>query len=161
MNCYVDSKTQLEFVLMVGGLSWASKFFSSSAANVCVADYAANLRLNTYRKTLMIKGHKSIYTIDNGETIRNCIVLYLHILLLWVSWDHQRCFFKMAILKIRELVSFWGGKTHFGKTPLKWCIFRHDFFCSQFQIEDLRCRFKKWSMIHLAAGPHVVVSEVT
>ena len=39
-------------------------------------------------------------------------------------------FEKMAILKIWEPVSFWGGKTHFGKTPLKSCIFRHDiFFC--------------------------------
>ena len=29
-----------------------------------------------------------------------------------------------------EMVSFWGGKTHFGKTPLKLCIFRQDFcFC--------------------------------
>ena len=26
-------------------------------------------------------------------------------------------FEKIAILKIGELVSFWGGKTHFGKTP--------------------------------------------
>ena len=30
---------------------------------------------------------------------------------------------------IWELVSFRGGKTHFGKTPLKWCVFRNDIFC--------------------------------
>ena len=33
---------------------------------------------------------------------------------------------KIAILKIWELVSLGGGKTHFGKLALKWCIFRHE-----------------------------------
>ena len=35
-------------------------------------------------------------------------------------------FEKIAILKIWELVSLGGGKTHFGKLALKWCIFRHE-----------------------------------
>ena len=39
-------------------------------------------------------------------------------------------FEKGAILHVSEMVSFWGGNMHFGKTPLKLCIFRHDFFCS-------------------------------
>ena len=35
-------------------------------------------------------------------------------------------FENIAILKIWELVSFGGGKTHFGKLALKWCIFWHE-----------------------------------
>ena len=31
-------------------------------------------------------------------------------------------FEKLAILKIGELVSFWGFKTYFGILPLKWYI---------------------------------------
>ena len=36
----------------------------------------------------------------------------------------KKNFEKKAILKRLGLVSFWGIKTHFGKIPLKWCIFR-------------------------------------
>ncbi len=32
----------------------------------------------------------------------------------------------MAILKIWDLISLEGVKTHFGKLALKWCIFRHE-----------------------------------
>ena len=35
-------------------------------------------------------------------------------------------FGKRAILKIWELISLGGVKTHFGKIALKWCIFRHE-----------------------------------
>ena len=35
-------------------------------------------------------------------------------------------FWKIVILKRGELVSFWGVKNHFGKLPMKWCIFRHN-----------------------------------
>ena len=35
-------------------------------------------------------------------------------------------FEKIAILKIWELVSLGGGKTHFGKLALKWCSFSHE-----------------------------------
>ena len=35
-------------------------------------------------------------------------------------------FEKIANLKIWELVSFWGVKSHFGKLALKWCIFRQE-----------------------------------
>ena len=34
-------------------------------------------------------------------------------------------FEKIAILKIGELVSFWGVKTYFGILPLKWYTLRH------------------------------------
>ena len=44
-------------------------------------------------------------------------------------------FEKIAILKIWELVSLGGGKTHFGKLALKWCIFRHEeFFFNQYYV---------------------------
>ena len=35
-------------------------------------------------------------------------------------------FEKIFILKIWELVSIWGVKTHFGLLPPKWCIFSHE-----------------------------------
>ena len=37
-------------------------------------------------------------------------------------------FDKIAVLKIWQLVFFWGVKTHFGEIPLKLCIIRHDIF---------------------------------
>ena len=44
-------------------------------------------------------------------------------------------FEKIAILKIWELVSLGGGKTHFGKLALKWCIFRHEeIFFNQYYV---------------------------
>ena len=39
-----------------------------------------------------------------------------------VRWNFE----KIAILKIRKLVSLGGGKTHFGKLAIKWCIFMHE-----------------------------------
>ena len=38
----------------------------------------------------------------------------------------QKIFLKIFIFKTVELVSFWCVKTHFGKLPMKWCIFRHN-----------------------------------
>ena len=35
-------------------------------------------------------------------------------------------FEKIANLKIWQLISIWGSKTNFGKTPLKWCIFKRE-----------------------------------
>ena len=37
-----------------------------------------------------------------------------------------REFWKILILKIWELISLGGVKTHFGKLALKWCIFSHE-----------------------------------
>ena len=38
----------------------------------------------------------------------------------------SKYFGKIVILKIWELVSLEGAKTHFGKIALKRCIFRHE-----------------------------------
>ena len=53
------------------------------------------------------------------------IILPAFYLILWLM-KAQKIFFELAILKSQELVSFWGGKTHFGKLALKWCTFHHD-----------------------------------
>ena len=51
----------------------------------------------------------------------------------------QKIFLKIFIFKTVELVSFWCVKTHFGKLPMKWCIFRHN----KIWLESISCRF--WS----------------
>ena len=53
------------------------------------------------------------------------IFLLANYLIIWLM-KAKKNFEKIAILKTRGLVSFWGVKTHFGKMPLKWCIFRHE-----------------------------------
>ena len=53
------------------------------------------------------------------------LFFYLHLSWLYGSWHHQRFFLKIGILKIWQLVFFWGVKIYFGKLLLKWCIFRH------------------------------------
>ena len=42
----------------------------------------------------------------------------------------QKNFEKMANLKIWQLISIWCSKTDFGKTSLKWWIFRYKKNCS-------------------------------
>ena len=56
----------------------------------------------------------------SSENIFFLPALYL-IMYLMKSWKD---FENIAILKIWELVYFWGVKTRFGKLPMKWCIFR-------------------------------------
>ena len=46
-------------------------------------------------------------------------------LIIWLM-KAKKTFEKIAILKTQGLVSFCDVKTHFGKIPLKWCIFRHE-----------------------------------
>ena len=63
-------------------------------------------------------------------------------LIMWLMRSSKN-FEKVAILQIWEMVSFRGGKTHFGKTPLKLCIFRHDFFCFlSIWLSDSYCPYK-------------------
>ena len=53
------------------------------------------------------------------------ILLTAFYLIMW-PMTHQRNSWKISILKIWQLVFFWGVKTYFGILPLKWCIFRHE-----------------------------------
>ena len=57
----------------------------------------------------------------------------------------SKSFDKIAILKIWQLVFFWGVKTHFGKLALKWYIFRHEkkILCHNFWSNI----WSKWSQI--------------
>ena len=55
----------------------------------------------------------------------NFISLPAYYLIIWLM-KAKKNFAKLAILKTGGLVSFWGVKIHFDKTPLKWCIFRQD-----------------------------------
>ena len=45
-------------------------------------------------------------------------------LIIWLMASPKN-FEKIAILKIWQLVFFWGVKIYFGKLLLKWCIFSH------------------------------------
>ena len=67
-----------------------------------------------FSKIILVKSSRS-----------NFIFLPVFYLIMCLMKD-PNFFEKIAILKIWELVSFWGVKTHFGKIPLKWSIFRHE-----------------------------------
>ena len=58
----------------------------------------------------------------------NFIFLPVFYLIMWVM-KASKNFGKTTILKIWELISSGGLKTHFGKLALKWCIFRHEKRC--------------------------------
>ena len=58
----------------------------------------------------------------------NFIFLPAFYLINWVM-KAPKNFGKITILKIWELISLGGVKTHFGKLALKWCIFRHEKNC--------------------------------
>ena len=71
------------------------------------------------------KGHNLLSYILFSKKFRKCfILLSAFYLILWLMKSFN-FFEKIAILKIGELVSFWGVKTYFGILPLKLCIFRH------------------------------------
>ena len=73
---------------------------------------------------ILYKCHKSNFNKCINEKFRNFFLPALYLIMyLMKPWKN---FEKIAILKIWELVYFWGVKTHFGKLPLKWCIFRHE-----------------------------------
>ena len=55
----------------------------------------------------------------------NFIFLPLFYLIMWVM-NASKNFGKIASLKIWELISLGGVKTHFRKLALKWCSFRHE-----------------------------------
>ena len=73
-------------------------------------------RTKEYSKKLLIK--------SPGD---NFIFLPVFYLIMWVM-KAPKNFGKITILKIWELISLGGLKTHFGKLALKWCIFRHEIF---------------------------------
>ena len=54
------------------------------------------------------------------------IFLPLLYLIMWLKTS-QKNFEKISIFEIWWLFFFKGVKTHFGKMPLKWCIFKNDF----------------------------------
>ena len=75
----------------------------------------------------------------------NSIFLPEFHLIMWIM-KALKNLWKIIILETRELVSFWGVKTHFGEPPMKWCIFRDDFFLFQ----SILCR-TFWSNQDLGA----------
>ena len=63
--------------------------------------------------------------IFNGETYKKIFISSsAYSLILWLMRSPKN-FEKIANLKIWQLISIWGSKTNFGKTPLKSCIFKH------------------------------------
>ena len=71
------------------------------------------------------KGHNLLsYFLFIKKFRKYLIFLTAFYLILWLM-KLPKFFEKIAILKIGELVSFWGVKTYFGILPLKWYTLRH------------------------------------
>ena len=68
----------------------------------------------TYSRNLLMKSSKDNFI----------FLLVFHLIMCLMN--AAKNFGKIAILKIWELISLGGVKTHFGKLALKWCIFRHE-----------------------------------
>ena len=73
----------------------------------------------------MFKCHKSLFKNVIYEKFRKWFYFFTCILRDYVPHESSKELKKIVIFKTQELVSFWGVKTHFGKLPMKWCIFRH------------------------------------
>ena len=79
----------------------------------------ATYSLNTFKchksniKNLWMKSSEIVF-----------IFLPAFYLIIWLMTSPKN-FEKISILKIWQLVFFWGVKIYFGKFLLKWCIFRH------------------------------------
>ena len=88
--------------------------------------------------------------IFNNETFRNhFLFLPAYSLIIYVMRSPVN-FEKIAILKIWQLVTFIGGKTHFGKTVLKLCIFMHEKYCClPIKLSNSYHSYKMWSVWYL------------
>jgi hypothetical protein len=73
-----------------------------------------NERENVYSKILLMKSSKNFFNFSPAC----CLIIWLMISSNFLE--------KKGILKIWQLVFLWDVKTHFGKLPLKWCIFIHE-----------------------------------
>ena len=89
--------------------------------------YEIQIKKVHYPSTSFLKGRRTRVTalVKSSE---NCFILVPVFYLIMCLMKALKNFEKIAILKIWELVSLGGGKTHFGKLALKWCIFRHEEF---------------------------------
>ena len=86
--------------------------------------YPLKFNLNSVSKRKWQKFIQKFYLWKVQETIYFLPVFYLIMCLMKAPKNFE----KIPILKIWQLVSFWGVKTHFGFLPLKWCIFKHGIF---------------------------------
>ena len=86
-----------------------------------VTKYSCHWSSTQIKSDWLKKIQKYIQNIQKLFNFFTCTLPYC------VAHDHSN-FEKVANLKIWQLVSFWGVKTHFGKIPLKWWFFRHAFF---------------------------------
>ena len=100
--------------------------------------------------------------IVNGETFRNYFIFSpAYSLIMWLMRSSKN-FEKVVILRVWKMVFLWDGKTHFGKSPLKSCIFRHDFFFffinmalwSLFFLKNVVCMVSGWYFDHFRGQQH-------
>ena len=87
-----------------------------------------------YSKNLLMKSSKN-----------NSIFLLVFSLIMCFMKTPKN-FGKIAILKIWELISLRGLKTHFGKLALKWCIFRHEKKCFKWYYFIAFDPIKSWTL---------------
>ena len=101
--------------------------FGKLALKWCIFRHEKKILLQEVHIVLSAKKVTRLYSKillekSSGNNFIFLPVFYLTICLMKTS----KYFEKMVILKIWELVSLGGAKTHFGKIALKWCIFRHE-----------------------------------
>ena len=76
-------------------------------------------------ETKSTKLYSKILLVKSSEN--NFVFLPVFYLIMWLR-KASKNFGKMTIMKILDLISLGGVKTHFGKLALKWCICRHEIF---------------------------------
>ena len=106
----------------ISSKEWTNKFdFTTMIPQVDLFSFVF------WRKSTTPKNHFEINWPLNAEVLLTKSAGILLIFLLAIIWpmNHQRNSEKISILKIWQLVFFWGVKTYFSILPLKWCIFRH------------------------------------
>ena len=103
--------------------NWIDSWLES-ASNIVCSDLKVT-KVNS--KIVLIKSSKNYFIFLPAFYLVMCLM------------KDPKNFWRIVILKTRELVSFWGVKTHFGKLHMNWCNFRHNKIWLQ---SILCCNFK-------------------
>ena len=113
MHWFLKSTSLQGINLTVGSLT------SASFGIVFWSFWSWTYSLNTF------KWHKSnIKNLWMKSSEFEFIFLPAFYLIIWLMTSPKN-FEKISILKIWQLVFFWGVKIYFGKFLIKWCILRH------------------------------------
>ena len=115
--------------------------------DIGILDFHYDHSISTVQRLATLKGHKSKFTIVKGETFRNYFIFSpAYSLIMWFIRSSKN-FVKIAILKICQLISFWGVKITSAWNKLNLSL--NYWFLQANVVFWICCGSKKWFKNHL------------